>query len=192
MTEGPRIGLALLAAGSSRRFGGADKLAASYRGFMLGLHTANLAPVHLFKRAWVIASETGHPCELGWRAYGFEIVVNPQHRSGMGTSVALAARLARQIELDALVVALADMPEVPGKHIEALIAALADPNDIVASGREGTTMPPAIFGSAHFDTLATLSGDVGARPLLSNARVIECPPGWLADIDTPEDLADFE
>ena len=188
MADRRNIGVALLAAGSSRRFGEADKLAVEFDGLLLGQHAAFAFPLEDVRRAWVIVPALGHPCEPGWRAMGFDPVVNGAAQEGMGTSVALAARLAQREGLDALAVMLADMPLVPPLHHAALIAAVSAPDDIATSARNGVLMPPAVFGCAHFETLAQLSGDKGARDLLAQGRVIECPDDCLIDIDTPEAL----
>lgn len=189
MADRRNIGVALLAAGSSRRFGEADKLAVEFDGLMLGQHAAFAFPLEHVRCAWVIVPAFGHPCEPGWRTMGFDPVVNKVAQEGMGTSVALAARLAQRERLDALTVMLADMPLVLTSHYEALIAAVTAPDDIATSARHEVRMPPAVFGCAHFEKLAHLSGDKGARDVLAQGRVIECPDGCLIDIDTPEALA---
>ncbi|WP_299193847.1 nucleotidyltransferase family protein [uncultured Erythrobacter sp.] len=185
-----RIGVALLAAGASRRFGEADKLAAQFRGRPLGEHAASALPQEKFARGWVITSVAGHPCEDHWRGCGLQPVVNPDAVKGMGSSVALAASLAQEAGLDALLVALADMPLVPREHYCALLGALKRPCDIAASSNGDRNLPPAIFGSDFFTALMELSGDQGARKLIGESRSLDCPPDWLIDIDSPQDLQD--
>ena len=184
----PRLGVALLAAGASRRFGETDKLAAEYRGRPLEEHAATAIPVREFAQAWVITARGDHPCGPTLKEIGFEPVGNPEAVQGMGTSVALAARRAIEARLDGLLIALADMPLVPSEHFAALIAACQNAEDIAVSAKENARMPPAIFGRDHFAALAELRGDTGARALLQQGRTIACPPEWLMDIDTPEDL----
>ena len=65
---GRRIGVALLAAGASRRFGESDKLTAEFRGRALGEHVPLALPVERFEKAWAITSTADHPCEPQWRA----------------------------------------------------------------------------------------------------------------------------
>lgn len=186
-----RIGIALLAAGSSKRFGDADKLAQKFRGARLGEHAARAIPRQQFEQAHVITAEAAHPCAPAWTASGFETVLNPDAAQGMGTSVALAACLATEAKLDALIIALADMPLVPREHFAALIAELKRTCDIVGSASGGAHMPPAIFGSEFFAELAVFSGDQGARMLINESRAIRCPPEWLIDIDTPDMLRKY-
>ncbi len=181
-----RLGVALLAAGSSQRFGDADKLAQLFRGMRLGEHAAAAIPVARFELAWAITQSD----KLEWRTDGFKLVLNPHAYQGMGTSVALAAQLAIEAGLDALLIALADMPLVPRAHFEALVNAATSPQDIAVSSN-GARTPPAIFGRDHFQELAALNGDKGARDILTQGRIIACPPEWLIDIDTPQALRKY-
>lgn len=192
MAERARFGVAVLAAGGSHRFGDGDKLVQCFHGRSLGEHAVSVIPRDAFDCAWVIAQAPGHACEDAWRAAGFETAINVEAADGMGTSVALAAQRAAASGLDGLLIALADMPLVPRAHFEAILAEAGSPGDILVSARGAARMPPALFGSRHFAALAKLCGDTGARELLAKGCVINCPPHWLADIDTPQDLADLQ
>jgi len=183
------IALAILAAGNSRRFGRDDKLVAPFRGKMLGLHTTDRFGAMPFGHKAVVASASRHPCADGWHAASFDIVVNERARAGMGTSVAAAARWAGERGARALIICLADMPLIPRAHIENLIAAFdGDVKGIAATSGLESPCPPAIFDVRHFDMLARLDGDTGARTLLSDAALIALNPKLLIDIDRREDL----
>lgn len=196
MTEAGDICLAILAAGASRRFGATDKLTANLRGKMLGLHAAeNFAPLG-FGKAVVIAAHADHPCAAGWNAAGFEIIFNPLADSGMGSSVAAAARAAEG--LSALLICLADMPFVPASHILNMIASLHRSNHgtqaIIASRAGSRRLPPALFAAAHFGRLSALKGDRGAHELLADSEtvdseMVDIDAAKLIDIDRPETLA---
>ncbi len=184
------VAVAILAAGQSRRFGDQDKLSALLNGKPLGLHVCDtIAPLG-FDHRWVIASDPSHPCADGWNAAGFAAVTNPQAEAGMGTSVALAAQLARGVEADALLVCLADMPLVPRSHFEAMLErAQTAPREAVCASSDGANrLPPVLFGRERFMALTGLSGDEGGRALLADAQMFECAPELLIDIDTPEAL----
>ena len=183
--------VAVLAAGQSRRFGTGDKLCAIFRDKPLGLHVSDALSRMKAEYRLVIAAEENHNCARGWQAAGFSVVRNPNADEGMGTSVAVAARLARRTGTDILLITLADMPLVPVSHYVALIESARERGSaaVVASTDDALRMPPAAFGSDHFDALAELGGDQGARDLLQQGQTIDCPPEWLADIDTPEALA---
>lgn len=183
------LAAALLAAGCSARFGAADKLAEHFRGAPLGLHAARALDGIDLARRWVIVRDPAHPCVEGWRAAGFEPVVNPQADEGMASSLRLAARLADESGADALLVCLADMPLVARAHVASLVGAWDASGGIVASRDGALVSPPAIFAREHFPALAALTGDRGAKPLLARARLVDSPPGGLADVDDPATLA---
>ncbi|GAA4762366.1 nucleotidyltransferase family protein [Novosphingobium ginsenosidimutans] len=187
----PRLAVAVLAAGQSRRFGPQDKLAAPFGEALLGEQAARTLGGLAFAHRWVIAARGDHPCAPGWAAAGFDIAVNDRAASGMGSSLALAAQLAQAAGADALLVALADMPLVPAGHFAALLArAVAlGPGAIVASEADGQRSPPAVFGSSHLPALAKAAGDQGARALLGRAEPLVCAADWLADVDDPAALA---
>ncbi len=179
--------IALLAAGQSQRFGTADKLSADLNGTMLGLHASETLAALPADQRIVIASNEEHACAGGWRARGFEIALNPDADQGMGTSVALAAKLAVEAQAETLLIALADMPFVPLEHFRAL-AAQATASTIAASHNGTARTPPAVFGKEHFATLMQVTGHRGAGALLSEAKIISCRPDQLTDIDTLDDL----
>ncbi|UIP07648.1 nucleotidyltransferase family protein [Erythrobacter sp. SDW2] len=184
------VAVAVLAAGQSRRFGADDKLAAQFRGTMLGLHACRTLSLLPFAQRWVIASDARHPCGKGWREAGFTVVPNPHAGTGMGSSVALAAKLAQDAGVTALLIALADMPLVPASHFADLLEH-ARPDALVTSHNGTSPTPPALFGSAHFPQLKEATGDTGARALVSGAEALTCESEWLVDIDDPSALARY-
>ncbi|MEM7666271.1 MAG: nucleotidyltransferase family protein [Pseudomonadota bacterium] len=190
MADDPRLAVAILAAGSSQRFGDADKLTADFRGEMLGLRVARELPLDVFDLAFVVISGNSHPCAADWRNAGLDVLANSRAEDGMGTSVALAAARANDCGMDALIIVLADMPMVPASHYEELAngARALGSHGIVVSSDGRNRSPPACFGRNHFEKLAQLGGDVGARAILSEGTVVTCPAEWLVDVDTPEAL----
>lgn len=183
------LAAALLAAGRSARFGAADKLAADFRAAPLGLHAASALEALDLSQRWVILRDLAHPCVDGWRASGFEPMVNAEADEGMGASLRLAARLAEDSDADALLVCLADMPLVTPAHLAALCDAWRQHGGIVASRDGALVSPPAVFARARFPALAALTGDRGAKALLGQATLVDSPPGTLADVDDPATLA---
>lgn len=187
----PRLAVAVLAAGQSRRFGAEDKLAAPLGDALLGEQAVRTLGGLAFANRWVIAASAEHPCAPAWSAAGFALAANDQAAAGMGTSLALAAQLAIKASADVLLVALADMPLVPAAHFAALLArAVAlGPEAMVASEAAGVRSPPAVFGANLLPELAKAAGDRGARHLLGRAEPIVCAADWLADVDDPAALA---
>jgi Uncharacterized MobA-related protein len=95
------------------------------------------------------------------------VVENPEAGEGMAASIRAAVRAAAP-EADALILALADMPEIGPAHLDALIAAF-DPGEgraiCRAADAEGRPGHPVLFGRCFFEALGKLEGDSGWRGL---------------------------
>lgn len=126
-----------------------------------------------------------------------EIAVNPQWAEGQGGSlrVGVAAALAADPGLEAVIVALADQPSLPRGHLDALIATYrAGGCSIVASEVGGERVAPMLFGAQHFNRLQAFTGDTGARSLVREfaAETATVKLATNADLDTPQDYERFE
>ncbi len=184
----------VLAAGTSNRFGG-TKLVQRLRGKPLVQH-ALLAAQGACKGCVTLV--VGHDEEAVVAAaagFGDDVIVNRAHQHGIGTSISAGIRACRD-GADAILIMLADQPLVTTAHLSELIDnwSGAD-NEVVASSFEGIVGPPILFPKNAFDALCELSGDTGARSLLSSdsfhVRSIDFPPAGL-DVDTPEDLLNLD
>jgi molybdenum cofactor cytidylyltransferase len=173
--------VAILAAGRSRRFG-SDKLATDIGGMTLG------------ERAVRLAHATGHPIiwigsGKSWEPSDCEVVQNPIADQGMGTSVALAAKIAIERNADAILILLADMPMVSAALLQQMLTQDAP---VCCRYPDGNPGPPALLRAAHFAALAQLNGDAGARQILQalpGMIFIAPPENELVDIDQPADIA---
>lgn len=171
--------------------GGADKLVERVDGRPL---IARLAAEALASRACevLVTLPTGAP---GRRAalegLGARLVEVPDAGEGMGASLRAGMR-ALDPSAAAVVVMLADMPEVTAAAIDALIAAHAAGGAICRAESGGHPGHPVLFDRRHFAALARSAGDRGARDLLraEAAHVVGVSlPGATTDLDTPEDWA---
>lgn len=188
MTDCGNIALAILAAGSASRFGG-RKLEAVIDDVMIGtMMAARLAALD-FGARFVVANPAHIALINQFKALGFTAIANDHPDAGLSRSVSLASQAAQSSDADALLICLADMPNVPSEHITAMIHAFGDAPQVIASSVQGIAMPPALFPRAHFPRLAALSGGEGAKSLLEGATLIEADAWLMADIDTPADLA---
>lgn len=187
MIEADRIAAVLLAAGRSERFG-SDKLLARVRDEPVAVMAAKTL-VAVGPGRLIAVCRAGSEVAAILSDLGFEIIVNAEPARGLSSSLALGIERADLSGADAALVTLGDMPFVGPEHIKSLLAAF-DPAkaSIVASGRDGTAMPPALFARSHFGALRTIEGDRGARALLAGALLVAGDPLELADIDRPEDL----
>ncbi len=186
--------LVMLAAGQSSRFEAGDKLLAGYRGQPLLAHAAGLLsdqPV-AHRLAVVGPADTARSRELQSR--GWSLAVNPDAMAGQGTSLARAIEVLGEADgVDAALIMLADMPDVPEQHLLELRQALLAGVQAVMSCVNGTPCPPALFHRSIFPQLRQLTGDRGARGLfqqLSQTRTVTLAPRLGRDIDTLGDLAD--
>jgi molybdenum cofactor cytidylyltransferase len=176
--------LLLLAAGESRRYGaGPSKLDASVRGLPLGLHAARAVAVLPFARRIAVTARSA----IDYAAEGFLVIPNDDPVGDMASSLRLAMAAAGNAA--AVLVLLADMPNITAAHVERLLAAGDGPRTIVASADGGAARPPALFGQAWFDALSALYGDHGARDLIRSGKLVHARVGELADVDTRDDLA---
>lgn len=179
-----RLAVAILAAGSARRFGG-GKLDADCAGKPLGRWALEAARTLDPDALGVVVSD-----EAPQFAGTAEVVGNPYAAHGLGTSASAAARWAIDREADALLIMLADMPLVSPATLRGL--AEGDLPSAVAypGGKPGV---PACFPAAMLPKLAGLGGEEGAALLLrdrSDVRLVECDPVELRDVDRPADLSE--
>ena len=90
-----------------------------------------------------------------------------------------------------------DQPRLTAAHLRALIEAFTaqDEPSIVASAYAGVHGTPAVFPRFAFPHLLALTGDRGARVLLTQppCSLIALPfEGGEVDIDQPADLAELK
>lgn len=114
-----------------------------------------------------------------------------QSAQGIGASLACGVRASR--DADAWLVALADMPLVTPATVARLLAALASGASLVAPCWCGQRGHPVGFHRRWAGRLAALSGDAGARRLLSAhpqalTLIDTDDAGVCADVDRPDDL----
>ncbi|THD34542.1 MAG: nucleotidyltransferase family protein [Sphingomonas sp.] len=179
--------LILLAAGKSERFGLSDKLTEIFLGQPLGMHAVTaLEAVPFAKR--IVVKDGGR---LDYAARGYEVVHNLRPEDGLSSSVRLGVQAARQGGIDAVLIALADMPRITATQIHRLFDAQHGPDTVVASSDGVRPRPPVLFGSARFDALEQLEGDTGARDMILAGRHVIASPEELIDVDTEDELAEL-
>ena len=181
---------AILAAGTSSRFG-ATKQAEKLGGVTLVQRAVQMATRVCGSRVMtVIGHDAGNVLRCMHANSGF-IVVNDAYQSGLGSSIAAAAR-ACPAQADALLLLLADQVLVTEGHLNALLNRWSGaPDEIVATAFAGTEGPPVLLPRATFAELRGLTGDTGARALFQDPRFsLRSVPfdDAAVDIDTPEDL----
>lgn len=187
-----RLGIVLLAAGRSLRFGQEDKLLADAGGqTVISRALGTLGALDADARAAVVSSETA--AALADEA-GFDVVHNGEPEAGLSRSIALGVLWARGKGCDAVLLAVADQPLLTVDSLAALLAAFRQTGRVACLEDESHRGNPAVFPAACFDELLALRGDCGAKGVLrahgDELTVVRCRfPGELADADEPQALA---
>lgn len=197
--QGKETELLLLAAGSSRRMRGQDKLLRDVDGVPLLRRAAEAALSSKAARVRVVLPPGADARRAALAGLTTEITEAPDWTEGMAASLRAGMRDVAA-GTSAVVIALADMPEVTPEHYNRVIAAF-DP----AEGREicraetagGVPGHPVLFGARFFELLAALTDDKGAREVLEANRdfAVSVPTpgdGATIDLDTREAWAAWE
>jgi molybdenum cofactor cytidylyltransferase len=187
----PRPRILLLAAGSSRRFGG-PKLLARQGGESLLRRAARVALGCRSAGCTVVLGAQAIRLERELKGLAVDIVVNRAWRHGLSSS--LRAGIATlPVAVPGALVLLADQVAVGPADLELLMAAWQrGPRTIVAARSGAVLGPPVILPRSAFRAVRRLRGDIGAKALLSDPdrTVVEigiASAGF--DVDTPADLA---
>jgi molybdenum cofactor cytidylyltransferase len=197
VASGRRVAALVLAAGSSRRMAGSNKLLQPVAGVPMVRRAANAA---LASRSTAVVVVTGFDADAvreSLAGLDLEFANNPEHASGMASSLR-AGLGALPADTDAVVVVLGDMPMVTAAHIDSLIAAF-DParGNIVVPVKGDRRGNPILWPLALFAEMQQVQGDVGARELLKiHAERVDRVPcdddAIFADVDTPDALRALE
>jgi molybdenum cofactor cytidylyltransferase len=185
-----RVAAILLAAGSSRRFGG-EKLLAPYRGRPLYEHAleALLSSPGIDTTLVVVRPGFAAPPERPRCRF----VVNPEHEEGLASSLRTGVRAAPE-EADAYLVALADMPGITPGLIAALVAHYRVAGEqIVVPVHRGRRGHPVMMSRGLRQALLAIRGDVGARELIRAhpegvGEFETADAAVVFDVDVPGDL----
>jgi len=187
-----RVVAVILAAGESRRFGGA-KLLAPLEGRPLVQHVIDAANASTLDEVILVVGHAADDVLAAVRLGRARAVVNHDHAAGQSTSLRVGLRAAASA--DAIVVLLGDQPRVTPALLNAVVERQRTTGAAaVVSSWRGRRSPPTLLRHDLWPELDRLTGDVGAREMLegrSDVAVLEVtgPLGSLEDIDRPDDLA---
>jgi CTP:molybdopterin cytidylyltransferase MocA len=187
----------ILAAGEARRFGRPKQLLPWGPGKTILSHlidqirqTAGIGQIVLVLGAWRDEITTTLASQLN----GVEIVINPDWRQGMFTSLRTGLQtVARQPATGGgILVLLGDMPFITSAGLEPFTAAARhdEPQPVIAA-ESGRPAHPYLIRSHHIGEILSLSGKSGIRPFIHKhfptARKIAVPKAaGRHDIDTWE------
>lgn len=189
----PKVEIIVLAAGAARRMRGSDKLLESVDGHPLIRQVCKAALASSAHKTYVVLP-SDKPLRLA-AVSDLNLGIVYSKDANLGMSASLKAGLAIIEDPDAVLVMLADMPEITTAHINSLIRAFGEsPKHSIIRGAAADETPghPVLFGSQHFDELLQLSGDFGAKDVIeANSNLVKLikldADAALTDLDTPED-----
>lgn len=179
----------VLAAGSSSRMEGANKLLLPWKEqCVLQVVVERICEVGLGE----VVVVTGHQqaeVEEKLSRYPVRLVHNPDFAEGMAASIRVGVEAAGGEQ--GYLFALGDMPQIAGMTMLKVAETLTSRKAIAVPVRDGRRGHPVAIGSAYRDALLALAGDRGARPVLAKnaANVVEVPvedEGIFVDVDTRE------
>ncbi len=185
----------MLAAGRSTRFATAasSKLLASVRGASLVRLAVTAAVDADVGEVVVVTGDRSDDVASSLAGLRARVVREPRFADGMATS--LRRGVLELTTADAIMVALGDMPGVVPeayRRIAARWRATGAPIVVPRYANAQAQSHPTLFGSALFDDLLALRGDVGARSIIVRhaSQVVEEALEWPAprDVDTVDDL----
>ncbi len=187
------IGVLIMAAGSSRRFGQPKQLV-QYKGRSLIRRAVETVTNSGLKKVLVVA---GHAHELiadELKGLSCDIIYNKDHAEGIGGSIryGLGKLLDMEPGIQAVLIVHADQPLVTTEHICGLVHCYRPSRSmIIATAYAGTLGVPVLMDRDYFEELLKLQGDQGGKRIMNGHlnSIIEVPlPHAAVDIDTMDDF----
>jgi molybdenum cofactor cytidylyltransferase len=196
------IACVLLAAGRGERFGGGKLMALLPTGktvleTTLDHIAAVGAPIVLViredaaLRALTTALAAKHQTRAT-HASSLSVVMNTEADTGMASSIVCGVRA--EPDASGWLIALGDMPYVESPTYASVAAGIVSSESIVVPTYRGERGQPVGFGRAYREQLLGISGDMGARAIITRhadrvQRIAVDDAGILQDIDLPSDIA---
>ena len=190
MAEGlDSLAILLLAAGTSTRMRGSDKLLQVVGGQPVLRRQAQAALAT--GASVVVALPTDRPARLAaLQGLSVQKVRVADAREGMAASIR-AGVAALPEGVAGVAILPADMPEITARDLATVLTAFRAHGDRIVRGaaQSGAAGHPVVFPARLFAALLALKGDQGARQVLRGEDIVSVPlPGThaLTDLDTPE------
>ena len=187
-----KIATIILAAGESSRFNGCKALA-EFNQLPLLQHAINHSNAIAHGEQWIItgAWHTEICQYLTESQHRSQVVYHKDWRQGIGSSIAFAVEyINNNNSFDAVLILLADQIAINARDLQSLLSPFNGRNICCAfyHGRPGV---PAIFPRSAFESLQALTGDHGAKRLLTDDafdihQIVM--PNAAIDIDTRVEL----
>ncbi len=181
------IGIVLLAAGKSKRYG-SNKLLAEVDGKQMFMHITDLAAGYPACGKVIV---TRFPeIEDYAEKKGIHVVKNEHPEEGISYSLrlGLSAILKNAPDIKGVLFAVCDQPYLEERSMEKMLElAYQNQDKIICAASEGENGNPVYWGKIYFPELMETSGDVGGKQIMRKyeSDVIRCqiPKNELKDVD---------
>lgn len=189
MREDKKISILVLAAGESSRMGQIKQLL-PWKDSTLIEHCIQQCLEALANNVIVVlganSSEIKNKIE---QIESVEIIVNPDWKSGMLSSIKAGLRYSEDSQ--AILVVLSDQPSISTEYLNSLVNTFQDSGrSIVATDYNQNIGVPAIFGKSHFNNILALENDNGGAKSYIIQQIEEVslikPDFEVFDIDNKE------
>jgi molybdenum cofactor cytidylyltransferase len=185
------IGIIILAAGSSSRFGDIKQLS-FYQDKTFINHAVSIAK-EVVKKVIVVLGANAEKVKEEIRSNDVAFIFNKYWEEGMASSIrsGLGSFLQMNPDAEAAILMVCDQPFVSSELLNAMIKKhLQTGKQIIASAYQETVGTPVLFGKIFFPDLLDLRGQSGAKKIIEQHRdsiiTVAFPLGYV-DIDTKED-----
>jgi molybdenum cofactor cytidylyltransferase len=192
--DGPAVAAIVLAAGRSSRMGGTNKLLEPIDDAPMIRRTVDTVCASKASPVVVVTGRDEAAIADALDGLPVTIVHNPAYAEGLNTSLKAGVE-ALPADIDAAAICLGDMPALDPATLDTMIEVFAyeENGEIVVPTRNGRRGNPVLWSRRFFPEMAAVSGDRGARTLLTRyaaviAEVEVDDPGILLDLDTPDAL----
>lgn len=180
----------ILAAGASLRFGSPKQLA-NWREHNLLQHSINILKSIFDKNIIVVLGANHKLIQSSLNENDITVILNKDWQTGMSSSIQMGIKTL-PANADAAMILLCDQPLLKESSLKSLVNLWQQHKSfIVASAYKNIIGVPAIFPASFFLQLESLTGDNGAKQLLSSYKeqvlTVSIPEAAM-DIDTQDDF----
>ena len=187
------IGIIILAAGASKRFGKPKQLLEFEEQTLLERIAENAIQTGL--ETVVVLGANAEKIGKSIENLSVETVINEDWQSGMSSSLVEGLRKMLEIknDLQAVIILLCDQPLIGKNTILKLIETQKSTNQMIVASRYAETIGvPALFMQEVFDELLNLNKEIGAKSIIekyaeTDLATISVPEAEF-DIDTEKDF----
>jgi molybdenum cofactor cytidylyltransferase len=197
MNSNYKIGIILLAAGSSSRLGFPKQMISIGSESLLS-YLSKIAMASKANEVLAVLGSGRDSFKEVFMDIPIDTTYNEDWNKGIGSSIKHGLKVILKLypELQAIIIMLCDQPYLSSKLLNELITThLKTSKPVVASEYDSTKGVPALFHHTFFNQLSELADDSGARGVIRqlDEKQLACIPFKRGniDLDTEEDLRQF-